>query len=185
MDQLNNLLASIKSDPDGRLPPVEKWNPEYCGEMNLILRANGDWLHEGEPLKRKKLVTLFSTILKKEDEQYFLVSPVEKIGIQVEWQPFVIIDFNVIKHYGKDCFVFTDNCGNETLLTESAQIIFSEYQQQNMPILRIRRNLYASFNRSTYYRLIEQANIVETVKQQELHIISMDFDFCVGKVDRD
>jgi hypothetical protein len=153
--------------------------------MDLILKTNGDWVHNGSPIKRQKLIKLFSTILKKEDEQYFLVSPVEKIGIKVEWQPFVIIDIEIIKHNKTDCFVFTDNCGNKTLLTETKQLAFSEYQKQSMPIINVRNDMYASFNRSTYYRLIEQASVIETNKQQKLFIKSMTLDFCIGKINKE
>lgn len=180
LESLNNILASIKANTGKSLPPVDQWNPDYCGEMNLELKANGDWLHDGSVIKRKKLIQLFSTILKKENEQYFLVSPVEKIGIKVEWQPFVIIDFDLIKNNGKDCYLFIDNCGNKTLLTSVEQIIFSEYKKLTMPILKIRKNLYASFNRSSYYRLIEQAHTLEMADTQKLTINSMGLSFCVG-----
>lgn len=174
-------LSAYSADVE-KLPPVEQWDPDYCGEMDLLLKANGEWLHHGTPMGRKKMVTLFSRILKKENEQYFLVSPVEKIGIKVEWQPFVIIDFKVVQHDNQPCFVFMDNCDNRILLTEPEQIQFSDYQNESLPIVKVRRNLYASFSRSCYYRLIEQAEIIEEGGAQIVQISSSGKTFSLGVV---
>ena len=69
--------------------PVHLWDPPYCGEMDMRIARDGTWYHEGRPIRRDALVTLFSSVLKKEGERYFLVTPVEKVGIQVEDCPFV------------------------------------------------------------------------------------------------
>lgn len=69
---------------NGKLPPVHQWNPSLSGDMDLVIKSNGDWVHEGGLIKRKSLVRLFSSILKKEGNEYFLVTPFEKWRIQVE-----------------------------------------------------------------------------------------------------
>lgn len=69
---------------NGKLPPVHQWNPSLSGDMDLVIKSNGEWVHEGGLIKRKSLVRLFSSILKKEGDEYFLVTPVEKWRIQVE-----------------------------------------------------------------------------------------------------
>lgn len=69
---------------NGKLPPVHQWNPSLSGDMDLVIKSNGEWVHEGGLIKRKSLVRLFSSILKKEGDDYFLVTPVEKWRIQVE-----------------------------------------------------------------------------------------------------
>ena len=68
----------------GKLPPVHQWNPSLSGDMDLVIKSNGEWVHEGGLIKRKSLVRLFSSILKKEGDEYFLATPVEKWRIQVE-----------------------------------------------------------------------------------------------------
>lgn len=175
-----NILKQISqfSNQEKKLPPVELWDPDYCGEMDLVIRSNGEWRHEGTPIGRKKLFQLFSTILKKEDDNYFLVTPVEKIGITVEWQPFVIIDFELVNTDGVTVFKFEDNCGNVIFLNNLNQLSYSRFNNEKLPIIKIRRNLYASFTRSCYYRLIEIAELDD--KNHHVFIRSNNIDFVLG-----
>lgn len=178
-------IMSYLSKQESQLPPVEEWEPAYCGEMDLVIKANGEWWHEQTPIGRKKLYKLFSTIIKKTDDEYFLVTPVEKIKIQVEWQPFVIIDFQIVKVNGVACYEFIDNCENKRLLSKLDQLSFSSFQQQSLPIINIRRNLFASFSRSCYYRLIEQADSVELDGCITIQIQSNGHTFNLGIVRED
>ncbi len=185
MVQSNTSFESIMSylsTQESKLPPIEKWDPAYCGEMDLVIKANGEWWHEQSPIGRKKLYKLFSTIIKKTGDEYFLVTPAEKIKIQVEWQPFVIIDFQTVEVEGVTCYEFVDNCDNKQLLSQAEQLAFSQYQQQSLPIINIRRNLFASFSRSCYYRLIEQADSVEQKDGMVLQIQSNGLTFELGKI---
>ncbi len=178
---VNSILSHVGDQTKG-LPPVEQWDPPYCGEMNLVIRANGEWWHENSPIGRKKLFRLFSTILKKTGDDYFLVTPVEKIKITVEWQPFTIIDFQKIEHQGNECLEFVDQCDNKIILTNPQQLKFSEFQGQQLPIINVRRNLYASFSRSCYYRLIEHAQITQQAHEQKLSVFSNGQEFLIGSV---
>ncbi|MGY0624014.1 MAG: DUF1285 domain-containing protein, partial [Paraglaciecola chathamensis] len=86
-------LATLQKqlgDQQGKLPPVDKWNPDFCGDMELVIKHDGSWFYMGTPIGRKALVKLFASVLKKEGEAYFLVTPVEKLGITVEDVPYVI-----------------------------------------------------------------------------------------------
>jgi len=183
----DNLLSFLNENKTagGKLPPVEDWHPENCGEMDLVIRANGEWRHEGTPIGRKKLVRLFSTVIRKDDAKFFLVTPVEKIEIQVEWQPFVIIDFEIIKREGVDLFVFVDNCDNQVMLTELDQLAYSTFEGQKLPIVKVRRNLYASFSRSCYYRLIEAAQLAEGNGKSKMVIQSNNATFVLGEFQED
>ena len=181
-----NILQQIRvHSSKSSLPPVEQWNPDFCGDMNMQIKANGQWWREGSPIGRKKLFKLFSTIIKKEDDNYFLVTPVEKIGIQVEWQPFVIIDFEILTVDGVKVFQFTDNCDNVVLLEKQNQLEFSLFNNERLPIINVRRNLFASFTRSCYYRLIESAELVEENETITIRIQSNKQTFVLGKVDED
>ena len=186
MSSSENILQQIKAyDNNTSLPPVDLWNPDFCGDMNMQIKANGDWWHEGTPIGRKKLFKLFSTIIKKEDEQYFLVTPVEKIGIQVEWQPFVLIDFEVLDIDGKKVFKFTDNCDNVVLLENKKQLKYSQFNNEKLPIINVRRNLYASFARSCYYRLIDIAELTKSEEDSLITIQSNGVQFILGEVNED
>ncbi len=171
----------IKSIGDSPMPPVEKWDPDYCGELDLQIKADGTWLYGGTPFTRRRMQILFSRIIKKENDQYFLVTPVEKLGIKVEWLPFTIIDFDIIEHQGNTTFQFIDNCDNSILLTQLSQLELVKYQQQVLPSINIRRNLFASFNRSCYYRLIEQAKVHSKNIQCEVILTSNQTQFCIGQ----
>jgi hypothetical protein len=93
------LAASVKATKSRGLPPVHLWNPPFCGDLDIRIARDGTWYYLGTPFGRQELVRLFSTILKIEDGKYFLVTPVEKVGITVDDAPFVAIDFEVA---GKD-----------------------------------------------------------------------------------
>lgn len=177
-----NSLADFSSDVD-KLPPVEQWKPEFCGEIDILIKANGDWLHNGSPITRKRLSVLFSRVLIKQGDQFFLITPVEKLAIQVEWQPFVIVDFEIYQKSGQDCFLMLDNCNNKIRLNHTQQLQFSLFGGQSLPIINVRRNLYASFSRSCYYRLIEQATMVKHQQQEQLQISSAGIDFCLGTLE--
>lgn len=178
-----NAESLIQSIGDKPLPPVDTWNPDYCGELDLLIKSDGTWIYSGTPLTRHKIKLLFSRIIKKEGEQYFLVTPVEKVGIQIEWQPFIIIDYNVIERDNRRIYQFSDNLENKVLLTNTPQIEFSEYDGQRLPILQIRRNLFASFSRNCYYRLLNDADIVVKNNRNQVVINSNGLEFFLGEYD--
>jgi len=178
MVNLDSLIQSIGDKP---MPPVEQWDPEFCGELDLFIKADGTWLYSGTPLTREKIKHLFSRVIKKQSEEYFLVTPVEKVAIQVEWQPFLIVDFNQLQVEQQNVFQFIDNFNNKILLTDKSQLEMDEFQSQKLPILRVRRNLFANFSRNCYYRLIEQAEKQFHQEKNKLQIISNDITFCLGQ----
>ena len=95
MAGLQAMLSRATGDGKG-LPPVERWNPEYCGEIDMEIRADGTWFYLGTPIGRAPLVRLFSTVLRKdEDGETYLVTPVEKIGIRVEDAHFLAVEMHV------------------------------------------------------------------------------------------
>ena len=95
MAELPLGLASLQRElaAGRKLPPVEKWNPAHCGEIDIRIGRDGTWFHQGAPIARRELVRLFSTILRKEPDGFYLVTPAEKMRIQVEDAPFLADDF--------------------------------------------------------------------------------------------
>jgi len=116
---LEDVLKAIM--PDGKegksLPPVHLWNPDYCGDIDMVIKADGSWWHEGTRIGREKLVRLFSTILRKDDDgQTYLVTPYEKIIVTVEDAPFLAIRVDRAGEPGPDQrLVFTTNVGDFAL----------------------------------------------------------------------
>ena len=89
----DGLAASVKAAKTNGLPPVHLWNPPFCGDLDVRIANDGTWYYLGSPINRVELVRLFSSILKREDGKYFLVTPAEKVGITVDDAPFVAVDF--------------------------------------------------------------------------------------------
>jgi len=90
------LVASINATKTRGLPPVHLWNPPFCGDLDMRIARDGTWFYEGTPIGRPALVKMFSSILKRENGKYFLVTPVEKVGIIVDDAPFVALDFDPV-----------------------------------------------------------------------------------------
>ena len=90
-------ISKIKKDLEGQkdFPPVHKWNPELCEGQEFFIDREGNWFHNNSPIKNKKLINLFSTVIRKDDDNYFLVTPVEKVPVKVELAPYKIIDFAI------------------------------------------------------------------------------------------
>ncbi|MFS4439360.1 DUF1285 domain-containing protein [Paracoccaceae bacterium GXU_MW_L88] len=133
------------------LPPVDKWDPDYCGEMDLVIRRDGLWIHEGTPIGREKLVQLFSRIIKREGDDYFLVTPVEKLGIKVEDAPFVAIDF---RQQDGD-LTFVTNVGDAVTADADHPIRVEMKDGEPSPYILVRRNLEALIDRKSFYRLVD------------------------------
>jgi hypothetical protein len=160
VDQL--LEATQAATAAGGLPPVHLWNPPFCGDIDMVIRRDGTWLHEGSPITRPALVRLFSRILKREGDRYFLVTPVEKVGIQVEDTPFVAQDFDVT-HAGdpaRQVVTFTTNVGDTVAAGPDAAIrveIDAEAGDAPAPHVHVRAGLDARIDRKSFYRLIDLA----------------------------
>ncbi|MGI9402749.1 MAG: DUF1285 domain-containing protein [Rhizobiaceae bacterium] len=112
---LSGLQALVERAGGGnrKLPPVEKWEPEYCGDLDIVIKRDGTWFYMGTPIGRMPLVRLFSTVLRKdEDGKTYLVTPVEKIGITVEDAPFIAVEMNATKNDGEQVLTFRTNTGD-------------------------------------------------------------------------
>ncbi len=142
------------------LPPVEKWNPPYCGELDIRIARNGLWYYLGTPIGRPELVRLFSTILWREGDDYFLVTPVEKVKIQVDDAPFLAIDFDKSEGARGTEFRFTTQTGDEMVAgtNHPIEVKFAKDGEPS-PYILVRRNLWALIDRKSYYRLVEECEV--------------------------
>mgnify|MGYP000675109040 FL=1 len=154
MTDLMRYAAQLAGDPKRPLPPVEKWSPPYCGELNLVIRRDGLWMHEGTPIGRAPLVRLFSTVLRREGDRYFLVTPVEKLGIEVEDAPFLAVAMR--REQGADGarLVFTTNVGDEAAAGPGHAIEMRPSGEGAAPYIHIRAGLDARIARAVWYDLV-------------------------------
>jgi hypothetical protein len=166
---LNRFQQQLKgvSDASRPLPPVEKWDPPFCGDIDLTVALDGRWFYEGSPIGRVSLVRLFASVLKREGERYYLVTPVEKVGIKVEDTPFLITEW----HKKDDTLIFVTQTGDEVALTDHYQLelrtpppAISDEKATPIPYICVRRNLWARLHQNTYYQLLSFAE--ETHFQQ-------------------
>lgn len=153
----NSLMDQVKSASKKGPPPVHLWNPAYCGEMDMRIARDGTWFHEGTPIGRAPLVKLFAGILKLEEGRYYLVTPVEKLGIQVEDAPFVAVDFSVSGEGDSQEITFTTNVGDEVVAGAEHPIRVTRDAEtgEPSPYVMIRRGLEARIDRKSFYRLVD------------------------------
>ncbi|MEM9145193.1 MAG: DUF1285 domain-containing protein [Pseudomonadota bacterium] len=138
-------------------PPVHLWNPPYCGDLDIRIGRNGLWWYLGTPIGRVELVKLFASVLKLEEGRYYLVTPVEKIGITVEDAPFVAVDFRVEAEGPDQRIVFTTNVEDETEAgpENPIRVVRDPETGEPSPYVHVRRGLEALIDRKSYYRLVE------------------------------
>lgn len=151
-------LASTARAAGPRGPaPVHLWNPPFCGDLDMEIRRDGTWFYLGTPIGRPALVRLFSTILKREGDAYFLVTPVEKVGIRVEDAPFVAADFTVTTESGAQFLTFMTLTGDEVTADAAhpIRIVRDPGSGEPSPYVLVRTNLEALIDRKSFYRLVE------------------------------
>jgi hypothetical protein len=151
---LAGLQATAESH--GELPPVTRWNPDFCGDSGMRIDRDGRWFHDGEPIRRPALVRLFSTILRKDDEGFMLVTPVEKLSIAVEDAPFLAVAMTAAGDGENQSLTFTTNVGDDVTAGPNHALRFEPDSRNGAPIpyLHVRRGLEAKLARSVYYDLV-------------------------------
>jgi hypothetical protein len=161
VSSLEQLVAALKAhagdgSPTRALPPVEKWNPEHCGEAGLEILRDGTWMHEGTRVTRERLVKLFSTILRKdEDGETYLVTPVEKIVVRVHDAPFLAVRADRDGAGRDQNIVFTTNVGDVTVAGPERPIRVSFAGDEPRPYVLVRGRLEARILRAPFYELVE------------------------------
>lgn len=146
------------------LPPVDSWNPPFCGDLDMEVRADGTWFYLGTPIGRPALVRLFSTVLRKdEDGRTYLVTPVEKVGIRVEDAPFVAVEMSVTQRESGPLLTFRTNLGDVIEAGDEHPLRFeiAGEERQLKPYLHVRGRLEALVSRAVMYDLVELGEEVE------------------------
>ncbi len=153
----DSLVASINAAKTRGLPPVHLWNPPFCGDLDMRIARDGTWFYQGTPIGRPALVKLFSSILKRENGKYFLVTPVEKVGITVDDAPFLAVDFDA-KGTGRDQdLTFATKTDDVVTASETHPIRVTRDAEtgEPSPYVLVRADLEALIDRKSFYRLVE------------------------------
>ena len=182
-DELLAALERAESGPGG--PPVEQWNPPLSGDMDMVICRDGTWLHEGDPIRRHALVKLFASVLKREGDDYFLVTPVEKWRIQVEDLPFIAHSVEQVPRDDSHFLLFTTNVDDD-VVADVGHPLRVELREDGEPLpsIHVRRGLSARIGRNAFYELVSLAESVpgKQAGTRELVVRSGDASFSLGAV---
>lgn len=153
----DGLVASVRASGGKGPPPVHLWNPPFCGDIDMRIARDGTWFYLGTPIGRPALVKLFSSILKREGEAYFLVTPAEKVGIQVDDAPLLAVDFEATGQGRDQTLTFTTKTDDIATAGPDHPLRFARHPDtgEPAPYILIRSNLEALIDRKSFYRLIE------------------------------
>lgn len=163
---LEDVLNAIAPDGlDGPMPPVQAWNPQNCTDIQMEIRADGAWWHEGSRIKRERLVKLFSRILRKDDDgEIYLVTPYEKVIVHVEDAPFVAVRVDRVGESGRDqILAFTTNLGDVVTADKHLplRIEIDPVTREPSPYVLVRDRLEAKLSRPVFYELADMAEADE------------------------
>ena len=173
---LDQIYQAITQTNQENLPPVHLWHPEREGEIDIVIDHSANWFHEGGEFQRLSLVKLLSSILRLEGENYYLVTPAEKLKISVEDVPFAIVS---LLQQDDDLILVTNT---EQLIHLDGDCVWQlrEYQGQPVPYVELRDGLFARVSRHVYYQMVEQAEHSESEQGNEVFLRSSGLQFSLG-----
>ncbi|WP_199609794.1 DUF1285 domain-containing protein [Flocculibacter collagenilyticus] len=184
---INQLYQQLT--PNSSHPPVEQWNPSFCGDIDMQIKHDGTWYYMGTPITRLNMVSLFASVLICDEthtpEKYYLITPVEKVGIQVEDVPFVVTDWQLLSTKNGQVIEYTTNLGDKGIINKDNPLTtaFSSYFNESKSYVTVRRNLRAVLHRNVFYQMIEQGHEKQINGQKHWVITSDDEDFSLGLMD--
>jgi len=181
----NTLQDILKAIGGKKLPPVHLWNPDFCGDIDMRIARDGTWFYMGTPIGRKQMVKLFSTVLRFDsDGKYYLVTPVEKLGIKVDDAPFLAVE------------MLRDGAGADQVLSFRTQtddwvvadkdhpirVSFDPKTREPSPYILVRDNLEALINRAIFYDLVALATPHKRGDKTTLEVTSSGVVFRIGEL---
>lgn len=180
--ELDSITGAVSRAAAKGPPPVERWNPPFCGDLDMRIAADGTWYYLKTPIGRPALVKLFASVLKREDNKYFLVTPVEKCGIQVEDAPFLAVEMNVEQRATGCILHFRTNvddwvaCGPEHALRFEPEPGTGGLK----PYLHVRRDLWAKVTRTLFFDLVELGEERDVTGRPMFGVVSMGSFFAMA-----
>jgi hypothetical protein len=175
---ISRLYSDIETQ--GALPPVETWHPPFCGDIDMRIAHDGTWHYNGSPIARPELVRLFARILRQEEDAYFLVTPVEKVGITVEDVPFIAVEIEVTD----GALTFRTNVGDRVTADAAHPLRFDAGDEGFKPYILVRSGLEARLSRTLAQDLAGLGQIAEHDGRPWFGVYSSDLFFPVVPADR-
>lgn len=176
--QITQYLKDGQQSHKRSIPPLDQWHPTHCGKMNLVIKSNGEWWHEGQLIKRQALVDLFSSVLWKEQGKFYLKTPVEQIEIQVEDEPLFINQVDVVEIGQQNYIQLTTTHQDIVIVDEEHPIFMREYAGELRPYVHVRFGINALIQRAAFLHLVElgelsenaQGETILSLKSGDLHL---------------
>ncbi len=155
--EFETIVAAARLANANRLPPVHLWNPPDCGEIDMRIAADGAWFYQGTPIGRPALVRLFASVLRREGDRYYLVTPVEKVAIRVDDAPFQAVEMRVERNDGGQTLHFRTNVEDWVACGPGHDLRFRPQEAAGglKPYLHVRSGLWARLTRSVFYDLVD------------------------------
>lgn len=159
---MERLVAALRDGGRRGLPPVERWNPDFCGHIDMRIARDGTWFYLGTPIGRPALVKLFSSVLRRDGDDYVLVTPVEKLGIVVEDAPFQAVEMAVEGEGEARSIAFRTHVDDLVSVGPEHAIRFEREASDGLkPYVHVRRGLWARLTRALTYDLLALGEVRE------------------------
>jgi hypothetical protein len=171
---LDGIVAAVRATQGKGPPPVHLWNPPFCGDLDIRIASDGTWFYLGTPVGRAPLVRLFASVLKREGDKYFLVTPVEKIGIVVDDAPFLAVEMRREDTTSGPRLHFRTNVDDWVSCDDAHALRFEREDGSGglKPYLHVRRDLWAKVTRALFYDLVELGEERDVVGERMFGVAS-------------
>lgn len=166
----DSLFRRLAAQADDALPPVHLWHPAETRDIGMRVTRDGTWWYQGSPVNRTRMVRMFARILRREPDGYFLVTPAEKVRLEVEVAPLLAIRMEVRDAAGVPEIAFETSTGDIVVADREHPVRMLGTPDEPLPVVEVRDGIEALIARSVYYELVEQA---ELTAEGDLEILSI------------
>ena len=181
LSNISQYLKNAQSSHKRSIPPLDQWHPKHCGAMDLKVKANGEWWHEGQLIKRQSLIDLFSTVLWKDDEKFYLKTPVEQIEIEVEDEPLFVNSVEQIQLEGLNYIQLSTTTQDVVIVDQEHPIFIREFDGELRPYVHVRFGINALIQRASFFHLVEMGELMENQQAESILLLkSGNFNLQLG-----
>ena len=181
LSNISQYLKNAQSSHKRSIPPLDQWHPKHCGAMDLKVKANGEWWHEGQLIKRQSMIDLFSTVLWKEDGRFYLKTPVEQIEIEVEDEPLFVNSVEQIQLEGLNYIQLSTTTQDVVIVDQEHPIFMREFDGELRPYVHVRFGINALIQRASFFHLVEMGELMENQQGESILLLkSGNFNLQLG-----
>ena len=181
LSNISQYLRNAQSSHKRSIPPLDQWHPKHCGAMDLKVKANGEWWHEGQLIRRQSMIDLFSTVLWKEDGKFYLKTPVEQIEIEVEDEPLFVNQVDQVEINQQTFLQLTTTTQDVVIVDQEHPIFMREFDGELRPYVHVRFGINALIQRASFFHLVEMGELMENQQGESILLLkSGNFNLQLG-----